>query len=494
MEDLDEKNRSLPDPKRTKAQRHDQFPSPRRAAISRANSPSGKFQAYIIPAGMGLILKKGTWHDFPVLRATGVRVHPEHGRGGQSVARTELFQQFQWLPPWRLCRRLDLPGVANARQQYPFDHEGLYDAVPGSTSICADAWLEPRFPAVKGCCLVPHPVAQPLMGKEGYGGARDRSLRFGGTAGTVGSWFCVERVRGAGSERGEVVRVHERSQVLRQQVSTQVKLKYIPKPSYCSLLMRLSDLFVLGSGAGNLHEEVLSFSNAFREREGLPPLQMHKDLCASAVKHAEAMADGLEAFSHDGAPERFQRTGLVCQALAENLSVSEGYPYEVMAEATVDKWIASEGHRRNLLGPFNVCGIGWSSNDRCIYVTQLLAFVDLEKDEDRLSEVLDVAWRRTMQSLDTTPVLCCIAGLVFAGSTGAVAGGLLGKAAEAQWGVRPSSVPAAVLARAKREVWPTRCTNCGAAGEILLSQTDRSPLCSRCHPAPEDTEVWCFVD
>ncbi|CAJ1367940.1 unnamed protein product [Effrenium voratum] len=84
-------------------------------------------------------------------------------------------------------------------------------------------------------------------------------------------------------------------------------------------------------------------------------------------------------------------------------------------------------------------------------VTQLLAFVDLEKDEDRLSEVrffvrsgggeeerraivLDVAWRRTMQfcaesrggtcdwtgirifgyagpqSLDTTPVLCCIAG------------------------------------------------------------------------------------
>ncbi|CAJ1416769.1 unnamed protein product, partial [Effrenium voratum] len=39
-QDLDEKNRSLPDPKRTKA--------------------------YIIPAGMGLILKKGTWHDFPV--------------------------------------------------------------------------------------------------------------------------------------------------------------------------------------------------------------------------------------------------------------------------------------------------------------------------------------------------------------------------------------------------------------------------------------------
>lgn len=26
-------------------------------------------EAYIIPAGMGLILKKGTWHDFPVCKA-----------------------------------------------------------------------------------------------------------------------------------------------------------------------------------------------------------------------------------------------------------------------------------------------------------------------------------------------------------------------------------------------------------------------------------------
>ncbi|CAE7925365.1 cda1, partial [Symbiodinium sp. KB8] len=39
-EDLDEKGRGKPDPDRVRA--------------------------YIIPAGMGLILKKGTWHDFPV--------------------------------------------------------------------------------------------------------------------------------------------------------------------------------------------------------------------------------------------------------------------------------------------------------------------------------------------------------------------------------------------------------------------------------------------
>ena len=36
------------------------------------------------------------------------------------------------------------------------------------------------------------------------------------------------------------------------------------------------------------------------------------------------------------------------------------FPLEIPIhlDLEVDGWIASEGHRRNLLGPFNVCGIG----------------------------------------------------------------------------------------------------------------------------------------
>lgn len=58
----------------------------------------------------------------------------------------------------------------------------------------------------------------------------------------------------------------------------------------------------------------------------------------------------------------------------------------------------------------------------------------------------------TFRLVDSTPAVCAVAGLALAGSSGAVAGGLLGGAASARWGVRPSTLPCAVLARAKREL------------------------------------------
>ena len=240
-----------------------------------------------------------------------------------------------------------------------------------------------------------------------------------------------------------------------------------------------------------LQEEVLALTNEFREKECLPRLELHEALSAVARKHALAMADHCQPFSHDGATERFQDSGLVCHNFAENLAVSKGYAREVMAKATVDGWIASPGHRKNLLGPFNVCGIGWSSNDDCqLYITQLLAYVDLETEPTALSsQVLDAA----MQLMDSTPAVCAFTGMALAGPAGLLAGCILGGTARVQWGIRPSSIPLALAARARREVCPARCSLCGASGRLLLS-SDRSLLCSSCHPAPEDENVWQYVE
>eukprot|EP00434_Breviolum_minutum_P021485 symbB.v1.2.018959.t1/scaffold1533.1/size113312/2 len=155
------------------------------------------------------------------------------------------------------------------------------------------------------------------------------------------------------------------------------------------------------------------------------------------------MADGVQSFSHDGASQRFQDSGLLCHNVAENLSVSTGYAREVMAQTTVDGWIASEGHRRNLLGPFNVCGIGWSTNENCqLYATRLEPWNIPTNEAENLSApkvLCDLALR----FIDSTPAVCAVAGtiaawtgLALAGSTGAVAGSILGGAASAQWGVR----------------------------------------------------------
>ncbi|OLP85416.1 hypothetical protein AK812_SmicGene33593 [Symbiodinium microadriaticum] len=221
-------------------------------------------------------------------------------------------------------------------------------------------------------------------------------------------------------------------------------------------------------------EEVLALTNEFREQENLPRLELHEALSAVARKHALAMADHCQPFSHEGATERFQDSGLLCHNFAENLAVSKGYAREVMAKATVDGWIASPGHRKNLLGPFNVCGIGWSSNDDCqLYITQLLAYVDLETEPTALSsQVLDAA----MQLMDSTPAVCAFTGMALAGPAGLLAGCILGGTARVQWGIRPSSIPLALAARARREVCPARCSLCGASGRLLLS-SDRGTLC-----------------
>ena len=60
------------------------------------------------------------------------------------------------------------------------------------------------------------------------------------------------------------------------------------------------------------------------------------------------------------------------RAAGENLAMNSGV-YDV-AKCAVDGWINSPGHRKNLLGAFDVCGIGVArSGTGQFYLTQLLA-------------------------------------------------------------------------------------------------------------------------
>ena len=116
-EDLDEKQRAMPDPKRVKA--------------------------YIIPAGAGLILKLGTWHDFPV--STGPPV-------SAFIINTEEVVE----------------ALATMPAPAPMNHGDCFKL------RLADHWdftlkfPDPR-PFVQKHGLVPNPVAYPLMGVDGYG-------------------------------------------------------------------------------------------------------------------------------------------------------------------------------------------------------------------------------------------------------------------------------------------------------------------------------------
>jgi len=256
-----------------------------------------------------------------------------------------------------------------------------------------------------------------------------------------------------------------------------------------------------------LDVELLDLTNNFRAEHGLPPLRWHKGLASVACRHATLVAEGRAPFSHAGAPERFAQCGARCINVAENLARSDGFSREDLPGAAVAGWCDSPGHRRNLLGPFDACGIGWAASDSgTIFVTQLLALLDEQ-----------TTWRVRLHAVAadaaaSTPVVCAAVGLALGGGAFlALAGGAVGSVLERRYGLRVSSAPKALADRASIWLKPATCAHCGCSadlGELLATSRARDGggggaelvardvgklLCKNCHPSPTDADVWCYV-
>jgi uncharacterized protein YkwD len=113
------------------------------------------------------------------------------------------------------------------------------------------------------------------------------------------------------------------------------------------------------AGNGQFAQRVLELTNAERQKNGLAPLVMNDSLTLAAQSYTEVLASG-DCFAHTCGPEpdfssRIQGTGYVgWSALAENIAA--GYP---TPESVVAGWMASPGHRQNILTPeFTELGVG----------------------------------------------------------------------------------------------------------------------------------------
>ena len=121
-------------------------------------------------------------------------------------------------------------------------------------------------------------------------------------------------------------------------------------------------------------DKVINLTNIEREKAGLAPLQSNPLLAAAAQKHAKDLWQN-QYFDHHGLDgssyvDRIRATGyfdnpgpcgcdLTCFcrprfAVGENLARGQLSPEQVVAE-----WMASDGHRSNILQPaFDEIGIG----------------------------------------------------------------------------------------------------------------------------------------
>lgn len=125
----------------------------------------------------------------------------------------------------------------------------------------------------------------------------------------------------------------------------------------------------------DIEKRAFEQTNLVRAQNGLPPLTWDGDVCRMARIHSESMSrQGY--FSHV-TPEgwrlrdRAREVGIVRYVVAgENIAYNQGY--EDPGGFAVERWMASEKHRANILSPeFRAMAIGtFIAPDGSVYLTQ----------------------------------------------------------------------------------------------------------------------------
>lgn len=111
--------------------------------------------------------------------------------------------------------------------------------------------------------------------------------------------------------------------------------------------------------------------NQYRQSQNLPPLVVDPIISAQAKAHSERMAR-IGHITHDGFNERVQSVAqeIVYRSAAENVGYNVGYTQpEAIA---VEDWIGSPGHQKNMVGRYDLTGIGSARNAKGeTYFTQI---------------------------------------------------------------------------------------------------------------------------
>ncbi|WP_253274363.1 CAP domain-containing protein [Myxosarcina sp. GI1] len=122
----------------------------------------------------------------------------------------------------------------------------------------------------------------------------------------------------------------------------------------------------------NLKQSILDGVNQYRSTKNLPPLSLNSAISQQAKTHSKNMAQGQVSFSHEGFKGRVQALSgkISYRRAAENLAYNSGYAKP--AKQAVDGWIDSPSHRHNMLGNYNLTGIGIAKNSQGeYYFTQI---------------------------------------------------------------------------------------------------------------------------
>lgn len=116
--------------------------------------------------------------------------------------------------------------------------------------------------------------------------------------------------------------------------------------------------------------QILYHINKYRNSRGLNSLKMDAVISEEARKHSQDMATHRLGFGHQYFSDRIKHIYArlpLCRGGAENVA----YNYR-NAEHVVQEWIKSRGHKQNIIGTYNLTGIGIARDEKGkIYFTQM---------------------------------------------------------------------------------------------------------------------------
>jgi uncharacterized protein YkwD len=124
------------------------------------------------------------------------------------------------------------------------------------------------------------------------------------------------------------------------------------------------------TAAVSLEQSIHKQVNQYRRAQNLPPLAFDQTIANRARAHSTAMAN-VGKISHNGFDGRAKEIGQVIaySSVAENVASNNGYSNP--AQVAVKGWIQSPGHQHNMVGNYDLTGIGVIEKDGSYYFTQI---------------------------------------------------------------------------------------------------------------------------
>ncbi|WP_461673481.1 CAP domain-containing protein [Priestia megaterium] len=124
--------------------------------------------------------------------------------------------------------------------------------------------------------------------------------------------------------------------------------------------------------ASQFEQKVVDLVNQEREKQGLKPLTLNKELSDVARTKSKDMMD-KGYFDHNsptyGSPfDMMKQFGIEYTTAGENIAKGQQSPEDVM-----NAWMNSDGHRKNILNPdFTEIGVGYVKGDTTYWTQQFI--------------------------------------------------------------------------------------------------------------------------